>query len=75
METFKDKMDDKSYQLILDKLAANQFTSWLIITKTYYLGSSRHDVFKGTNLTSGCKKLAQVASALISSRFLELESF
>ena len=57
METFKDKMDDKSYQLIFDKLAANQFTHWLI-TKTSYLGSSRHDVFKGTNLTFGWKKLA-----------------
>ena len=57
METLKDKMDDKSYQLFFDTLAANQFTSWLI-NKTSYLGSSRHDVFQGSNLTFGCKKLA-----------------
>ena len=29
METFKDKMDDKSYQVIFETLAANQFTSRL----------------------------------------------
>ena len=27
METFKDKMNDKSYQIISETLAANQFTS------------------------------------------------
>ena len=37
---------------IFDTLAANQFTRRLI-TKTSYLGSSRQDVFKGTNLTFG----------------------
>ena len=29
METFKDKMDDKTYQIILETLAANKFTSRL----------------------------------------------
>ena len=29
IETFKDKMDDKSYQVIFETLAANQFTSRL----------------------------------------------
>ena len=29
METFKDKMDDESYQLIFETFAASQFTSRL----------------------------------------------
>ena len=29
METFKDKMDDKSYQIVFETLTVNQFTSRL----------------------------------------------
>ena len=58
METFKDKMDDKSYQIIFETLAANQFTSSLQLK---LLTSDRHDVFKGTNLTFRSKKLADVS--------------
>ena len=56
METFKDKMDDKSYQPTFDTLAANQFTSWLI-TKTNT--SDQVDMMFSMELTlpSGVKSL------------------